>query len=211
MKEQHTTGNVFPISKKQLDAARKEYRKTLGLPAELVGELQHGSDAAIQKLYLHLSKPLYNFIKSLLQDGEEAKEVVHDTFEYLLVKRETIDFSKNVKAFLFKCARNKALDCIKSRKVRERYQSLPDYDDDHAPAHDEIYVTKEIELLIEFAISNMPERRRQIIQMYRNEGKTPKEIASELGLSEKTVYRHMDEAKNDIRTIIHVVTFLLMV
>ena len=58
---------------------------------------------------------------------------------------------------------------------------------------------KELENRISAIIARMPSRRREIFNMSRNEKLSNKEIAVKVGLSVRTIEKHIENALADIR------------
>lgn len=67
---------------------------------------------------------------------------------------------------------------------------------------DEVIVAKETELLIRMKLEQLPEQKRRIYEMHREEGKTYEEIAEELGISVNTVKYHMKSILKELRDVI---------
>ncbi len=205
-----TREEIPSIIKKHLPVAKHKYRQAKELPADLVEGLIRNEDAAFDRLYVHFSRPLFDFLNALVHDETEAENIMHDTFMYILEKRDTIDFSRSIKGLLYTCSKNNAIDFFRKRRREEKYQSEPLYDSYVVDAHDQALVAEETALLIEMTICSMPPKRRQIFEMQRKDGKSNKEIAIELGIAESTVSEHLSAAKNDIRQMLQFVIFFLM-
>ncbi len=197
--------------KKYLPVAKHKYHQAKDVPADLVEALIRNEDAAFDRLYVHFSRPLFDFLNALVRDETEAENIMHNTFMYILEKRDSIDFSKSIKGFLYTCSKNYAIDFFRKRKRERRYQSEPFYDSYTVAAHEETVIAEETALLIEMAIATMPPKRRQIFEIQRREGKSNKEIALELGIAESTVSEHLSAAKNDIKQILQLAAFFLQI
>ena len=59
--------------------------------------------------------------------------------------------------------------------------------------------TKELEKRISSVVMNMPQRRREIFNMSRFEKLSNNEIAQRLGISVRTVEKHIENALSDLR------------
>lgn len=64
---------------------------------------------------------------------------------------------------------------------------------------------KELEFIIELAISRMPDQRRRIYTMSKVDYKDNEEIAEELGITKKTVENQLSLALKDIRNALSLV------
>lgn len=145
--------------------------------------------------YLHGSFPKLNNIDDVVQES------------FLRVwKARTAHRIRFAKAFLFKVARNVALDSIR-RSQTSRIEAvgdltalrvLQDRPDTGAALREE-----RIELLAE-AIASLPNRRREIVIMRKLKRLSQIEVAIRLGLSERTVenqlFRGMKQCQAYLRT-----------
>ena len=94
------------------------------------------------------------------------------------------------RAFLFKIARNRALDLLRHDQasplvgVRD-LAALSVAEDGPSPA-DALTTTEKIEL-VAAAIADLPDRCREIVVLRKLSGLSQREVATRLGLSERTV------------------------
>lgn len=97
----------------------------------------------------------------------------------------------NAKAFLFRCARNAAIDARRQLRMRERYDDSADVGDlDQEAVNQDIERVlsgKERLAIVEEAIRNMEERRRRVLIMHAIHEQGYSDIARQLGLSRTRV------------------------
>lgn len=97
----------------------------------LLNQIAAGNDKAIETLYRHYHRPLFAFVRHLINADEAADDIVHDTF--MAVWKNPLNFNGRSKFFTWLCAiaKNKTLD--HQRKI-QRHQRLPidEWDDDLA-------------------------------------------------------------------------------
>lgn len=143
----------------------------------------------IYKLY---AKDLRRFLFFKTQNIEKAEDLLQDAFVQLWNNCENVDYNK-VKSYLFSVGNNMFLNLVKHSKVVRNYknqvskkvsQESPEY----------IYLEKEFLEKLEKAISNLPEKQREVFLMNRIEKKKYKEIASQLDISLKAVEKRMHSA-----------------
>ena len=101
---------------------------------------------------------------------------------------------ENPQAYVRRTVRNAATDHLRKerRRVaidREVHDLLWDGADDLSP--ERIVIGRQAVAALEKALAEMPEQSRRVFLMNRFEGKTHREIACELGVSETTVYYHI--------------------
>lgn len=181
------------------------------ITAEVLTALRDGDHDAFRKVYLHYVTPIKDFLTILTRSEEEAEEITQDVFVNVWEKREKIDPRKSIKGYLYTIARNSALNLFEQRKVRSKYADSPLSKPDDYYASDEILIADETQLLIEIAVSRMPEQRRKIFELSRKEGLKSTEIAEKLALSRHTVDNHLAAAKKDIRELIALFLLLFII
>src|SRR5699024_12853225 len=66
---------------------------------------QKGNDAALEKIYILLKKPIYSFIFSYTRDEQLSIDIVQDTFVKLQRYKKNYNQNKwNLKSYLFQTA-----------------------------------------------------------------------------------------------------------
>lgn len=156
--------------------------------------LRNGDKQTFTELYNQYWKQVYNFSRLYLTSAEAAEEVVQEVFIKLWEFRENISEDQNLKGLLFITTRNLIFN--KHRKsVNEEFYRMTVL----AALEKSYDIEEEIEAndlreYIDQLIEDMPPRRREIFNLSRKEHKSYKEIAEQLGISEKTVENQISEA-----------------
>lgn len=148
--------------------------------------IQAGDKEAFRLLYTRYFTPLCRFIFLYVQDEMEAEELATDIFVRVWEKREEIDFSLSLKAYLFQSARNRAFNFIRDRKEKVPLDFLEELSDSGSSQEEELEL-KELQRLIEEAVCHLPNKCQAIFRKSREENKTYQEIAEELNISTKTI------------------------
>lgn len=160
------------------------------------------------KIYSIYFPKLVRFSHAYILSEEDAENIVQDIFLYLWVHKEMLDSLNNLNAFLFSLAKNKCVDYLRhqvlvdskiqemeSIQVRElsfKLSSLQQFDEN-------LLSSTDIELILDKAINNLPEKCRQVFILSRMEGLKHKEIASRMDISVKTVENHLSTALNKLK------------
>lgn len=135
---------------------------------------------------------LFRYVNSLVKDNDGTKDVLSDLFLILWQRRDTLQIT-NVRAYLFRCARNGALKAITGRSETT---SLPD-DVFEIPADAynpfEKFVSKQSIQIVKDLINKLPVLRREMIEL-RLLGLKNYEIAEALDVPEKKVEYNLREA-----------------
>jgi RNA polymerase sigma factor (sigma-70 family) len=101
--------------------------------SELAFLLTQGDELAFTEIYNRFYGLLFIHASKRLNDDEEAKDVIHQLFESLWVKRLQVAPDGNLSAYLYTAVRNRVLDVFAHQKVESKYvDSLQDYiDEEH--------------------------------------------------------------------------------
>lgn len=173
------------------------------LPRSVIEEMCQGDHDAFSKIYLHSYDKLKEFLNILLHNQEDAEEVVQDIFLYILENRDKINPQSNFKGYLYTIARTKAFDMMARRKLDEKYNNYhTHFKSDIEFAPDELVMTDELAVMVSIYIDNMPPQRRRVYEMSRLEGKSIKEIAETMNLSQQTVKNYLQTATNGLRKLL---------
>ena len=82
----------------------------------LIRRLQGGDMAAFDILFERFRRELLAFVVGLLGDRTESEDVVQECFLELTKRLDRIDAARGVKAWLYRVARNRAIDRLRKRK-----------------------------------------------------------------------------------------------
>ncbi len=161
--------------------------------------MQDGDRRAFEEIYARFNGLLYVYACKLIQDRDEAQDVVQEIFVYLWSHPE-IEIQSQLSAYLYTAVRYKIFDCIDKNKTRNNYlSSLADFTERGHCITDHQVREKELALLIEKEINLLPPKMRQIFLMSRQEHLSQKEIATLLQLSDKTVKKQIGNAVRLLR------------
>lgn len=161
-----------------------------------------GDTRAFELLFLHYQPKLVAFIDGFIKDNEEARDMSQDIFLRLWERREECSEIKSFKAFLFKTAKFAIYNYYDHQLVNSKFVEQMLYTPEETLSADENLFAKELQELINLTVKNMPEQRRRVFEMSRNEGISNEEIARQLGISKRTVENHITTALATLRRII---------
>jgi len=141
-------------------------------------------------------RPLCLFALRLLDNADEAEDVVQDTFAALWEKRDTLHKIVSIKSYHYTAVRNNCLMKLRSKKefeIVEELQLVDEY------TREDVIARAELEAKLWKMIDDLPERQREIFLMAKRDGMAYREIAEETGLSVKTVENHVTRALKSLR------------
>jgi RNA polymerase sigma-70 factor (family 1) len=169
--------------------------------SEIFAELAAGNERAFETIYHHYNKRLAPFVDKMVRSPELAEEIVQDIFVQLWVNRHLLHDISHPTSYLFNIATNKTLDYIKkianNAKLMDRvaYRST-----EISNETEERVIFRESAQIIQMAVAALPEQRKLIYHLSRNEGLTHEQIAERLNISRHTVKNQLVHALKFIRT-----------
>jgi RNA polymerase sigma-70 factor (ECF subfamily) len=172
-----------------------------GADAELLRRIRAGDDRALETVFRAHYASMFTVVRRIVFAPDIAEELVQDVFLKLWTKRETLAEIDALKTYLYRAARNTALNHLRRQKLESAHEereaakgepSTGEATDDGATATD-------LTTAVQAAIARLPERCREIFLMSRDGGLTYNEIAKELGISIKTVETQMGRALKSLR------------
>lgn len=163
-------------------------------------KLRSGDIQLYEMIFRTHYEPLCNYAFTFVADRDVAEEIVQGTFLYLWEKREAMEIHSSLKSYLYTSVRNRCLNEIKRRKVRQQHinRELLSADTSSESVSEEI-AALELEERIQLAIEKLPEQCRMVFKLSRFEELKYAEIAEHLSISVKTVENHMGKALRIMR------------
>jgi len=176
--------------------------------AELLNHrLKEGDADSFSDLFKQTHPRLMGYCQLFVKNKKDAEDIVQECFFSLWKNRQNIDLYKSVESLLFVSLRNRCLNYLKEHS-RYSFDSLQegvvpnelqylfqiDLNDEK-----EMSVEERLVEALKNAIEELPERKKEILVKNKIQGLTQKEIAEQLGISVKTVEKHLHEAKMELR------------
>lgn len=156
-----------------------------------------GNRFAFEKLFRHFYAPLCDFAFQIVKNRHAAEDIVQHIFVDIWSKEKTWNPKHKVKSYLFKSVRNRSLNYIRDDTSKQLDQPASSHEV-HYFIEEEHYA-KELEKAIHQAYQKMPEQRRLIFLLSRENGLTYREIAETLNISIKTVETQIGRTLKTLR------------
>jgi RNA polymerase sigma factor (sigma-70 family) len=148
-----------------------------------------------------LKDKLFRLAKRLLEDPEEAQDIVQEAFIRLWNRREKLDEYRSVEALAVVTTRNLCLDKLKARKFPvERLEELRS--DPAEPATGNSGELADLAEKIREIIRTLPEQMKTVMQLRDIEGYDFEEIADILEMNENAVRVNLSRARKKVREIL---------
>lgn len=155
---------------------------------DLLLRLRKGDEVAFELVFYRYKGKLYDFIRRSLPADEDVESLVQEVFTKLWINREQLDPDKSLNAFLYTLARNEMFGHLRKLLVRRKYLEELNFElYEQGNSTERQFEYNELRREISRLIDELPEKRREIFELSRNEGLSYKQIAQQLGISENTV------------------------
>jgi RNA polymerase sigma-70 factor (family 1) len=175
--------------------------KLLPDDSELVERLHKGDIEAFDLIYDKYSRKLYAFGLKYLRSTDEAEELVQSVFLKLWENYSKLKKELSFKSYLFTIAYNDICKLFRKRNYQQKFISDTLYENPQASSEIEDGIDFQSVLdRVQQIIHKLPERQKTIFLKSRQEGKSTKEIAEEVGLSPGTVDNYISESLKFIRS-----------
>jgi len=141
------------------------------------------------------------FVERFVHSPDVAEELVQDIFFKIWTKREQLTEIEALKTYLYRAARNQALNFLRRGKLERRWQESQASLGEPTSAFgtEEDASERELSVAVRAAIDRLPPRCREIFLLSRDGGLTYAEIARTLGISVKTVETQMGRGLKSLR------------
>jgi RNA polymerase sigma-70 factor (ECF subfamily) len=172
---------------------------------EWVERVRAGDRVAFESIYRTYYRRLVGFIYTYVRSETLAEELVQDIFLSIWRQRAGWDLRTTLRAYLFGCARNRALNQRRHEGVTQAasHQALSEgrvLGMGEAPAAvDSQLEADDLALAARAAISRLPPRCRTAFTLCRGHGLSYAEAAEVMGISESTVKVQMARALAALR------------
>jgi RNA polymerase sigma-70 factor (family 1) len=176
----------------------------------LLQQIGLGSKDSFNLLYEKYWEKTYADAYKRLQDEDGAKDVIQDIFTHIWLKRDTLQIN-NLPAYLNIAVRNKAIKFLAKQKLKHPFFEILDTMPAAHVQADSNVLWKEFLQAYEALLNLLPEKRQVIFRMRFQDDLSTKDIASELGITRKTVQNQLTKAVEQLRiSLIHFFSVLLM-
>jgi RNA polymerase sigma-70 factor (ECF subfamily) len=174
----------------------------------LVDSLKNDDQNSFKEIYKRFRPRLYIFAFKILNNKEICEEIIQEIFIDLWVRRNKKEI-ENISAYLYKAVKFQIFKQFRKNNLIDK--QVEDFDEFISEFNVEEHIEfKELYYRVENLIANLPEQRRIVFKLSRDEGLSAKEIAKKLNISEQTVRNQIYSALKKIRASIKLLLMLLI-
>ncbi len=158
----------------------------------LLSAFREGDKEAFSEIYNELKKPVFTIAYRIIFDYETAEDITQEIFLKLYTSPPDASI-KNPRAWIFRMARNLAIDVLRKKQCS-------DIDDVTLSQNDTDFLSTKID--IENALSSLSVSEREIVSLHIDGGLGFREIGKVLGISLPAAYRKYKGALNKLRRML---------
>lgn len=161
-----------------------------------------------EMLYRQYFSMLVGFAYQYVEDSGNSEDIVQEVFSKVWSQSDTLEIRTNIKSYLFGAVRNACLNHLRHQKVKQAHEQQTIQ---IGTEKEDFMEMDELQEKLEEALDQLPEKRRQIFELSRFEGKKYHEIAEELNISVKTVETQMGRSLKVLREVLRSYLMYLIV
>lgn len=165
----------------------------------LIKLLQEGDSLSFEILFQQYYAKFYSFALHLIKNSHEAEDIVQNVFMKVWINRSRLHPSQSIHNYIYVLTKHEVLNHIRDRKMYTQVERLIMSDSAVAAVDDNQFQLRELDVRIRRFIASMPEQRRKVFIMSRYKGMGNKAIAEALGISVRTVDRHINIALTSLK------------
>jgi RNA polymerase sigma factor (sigma-70 family) len=176
----------------------------------LLRQAQAGDYDAFEELYDGLYPVIYRFVNRLVGGGDEVDDILQLTFIALYRNLHRIDPVENLRPYVFKIARNRCTDALRSQG---RYEITELVDNSAYPSRiafaskpqrpeDSVHWLL-VMMEVREVMQKLPELQRQTLILYAEENLSINEIALVMETQPGTVKSRLHHARKMLRRLLH--------
>lgn len=168
---------------------------------ELIVKIKAGDEDSFKELFLRYYPRFRHFILRFVGNRDVADDLLQNVFMKIWANRAAMREELSVTAYIYVFVKYEIHNYLrlKSTRLSDRFKDALHANILTSPGVDTTYDYIELEETIKKSIASMPEKRQRIFCLNRYEFKSAKEIAESLGLSVRTVEKHIELALRTLR------------
>ena len=160
------------------------------------------ANVTTEDVWESLSAKLRAFIRSRVDDGQTAEDLLQETFLRIHQRLHTLGDEAKLASWVFQIARNLIVDHY---RARGRIKTPPEANTETAsePSSSELFDHNEVIAgWLPAAIDSLPEAYRDAVRMYELQGVSQTEIARKLGMSLSGAKSRVQRGRDRLRQVL---------
>lgn len=165
--------------------------------------LQQGAEQSFTDSYNQYSAQIFANVLKLVKNPVVAEEIVQDVFTTLWQKWTELQVEKSLAGYLYRMSANKVIDHFRTLQTdRTMLAHFTGLAVEHYSHIEEALQYRESEQLLQKALASLSPQQQKVYQLCKIEGRSYKEVADLLGISQHTVKEYLVKANQLIRNFL---------
>lgn len=165
---------------------------------QLLARVQAGDAEAFDTLVRRHLPRARLVARRLMQDPDDADDLVQDAFLRVLERMATFDVSRPFEPWFIRLLVNRGLDVRRKQRVRRTDPQDPELIGGGSRPDRETE-RSELRSSLSAALEQLPDRQRLIVTLFEIDGRSTEEIAGMLKVTQVTVRWHLHQARRTLR------------
>jgi RNA polymerase sigma-70 factor (ECF subfamily) len=158
----------------------------------IIKRLIRDDKKALDEIYNFFYPKLYAFAKSFLKVEDDINDILQDVFIKLWLNRKKIKNTETFNSYLFTIAKNAIVSYFREKSKNQKFElRIMEMATAGGTEYNNELEYKDLKENLDIIIDQLPEKRKLVFKLSREEGLSNREIAEKLGISKKTVEDHM--------------------
>ncbi|MBN2612732.1 MAG: sigma-70 family RNA polymerase sigma factor [Bacteroidales bacterium] len=168
---------------------------------EIIELSKAGNPKAQYQLYQLYSKAMFNISYRMMNNREEAEDMLQESFTEAFTKLDTFRYESSFGSWIKRIVINKCINELKRKKAElVLTENIPDNSADNEEDDFEVISLKVNDVMK--AMEKLPEGYRVIFSLYLLEGYDHTEIAQIMGITESTSKSQFSRAKQKMKELL---------
>ncbi len=160
--------------------------------------LSTDAEKAFEWLFRRYFSELCQVVYRVAHDEHLAQDLVQEVLYELWSKRDKLTISISLRAYLKRAVLNRTLNHLRDNRKWSSEERMPEIAVEESDPVD-LLRSEELQEMIDAAIDELPEKCRMVFVLSRYEELSYRDIATELGIAEKTVENQVSKALKYLR------------
>jgi len=180
----------------------------------LLQRIAAGDAGAFSQVYHHYAGKIYATVMAYVKNETDAEDIVQQVFVRLWERRASLTGIRSFSDYFFILVRNSVFDYFNrlSRHARLADMFSRDAGEMMEDNTEHLLTQKQYDRLVEMAISQLPERQREVYLLADRECLGYDDIARAMHISRPTAKKHMELARKFLRAYVsrHILLFFIV-
>ena len=158
----------------------------------LLRQLREGDIGSYETLFHRYYPTFFAFARGMLKDAGAAEDIIQNVFMKIWIHREALDETMSIKNYIYVLSKREVFNYLRAKYnthvvLTEDMMTLEQSSSTDEP-------TTDYREAVQSVIDTMPPKRRSVFCLSRFKSLTNQEIADKLGISIRTVEKHIELA-----------------